>query len=276
MNIDCIEHVLELLNFKDLLNVAKSNKLLHFVACRVIAHRYATKRLTLILDGMPFCWPTSMESMRLDNGLLYALKFRTSLDILQYFGCVCPEITIHYKYMSSRERRTIEYYLSKYCSDESALLKRLTLDDCPKNALDSIKRPLKSVQKVTITGDSLLNFDSLTKCIPNMMSMKLTWLQLPNRMGIERNFPLLEKFHVEVNDRMRGFTPFNVQQAIRKNPQIKQLYVQVNNTYALNSMEKFLETYRIKMDMDIKLIQGATVVKEAEEEEEDDDIIIID
>lgn len=218
MNEDCIEHVLELLNFEDLLSVAESNELLSSVACRVISQRFHRHRLTLTLNGNEFRWKYHNQDYRIDNGEIYALKFRKAVKILRHFGCLCSQIAIHYKHMSSKEKRTIEFHLSKYCSNESASITDLILDDPEDDALHAIKNPLKSIQHVIITGNSKLNFKLMNKILPNMNSLKLTWMQVTDGECIERTFSSLKQLDVEIYDRINGFTTSNVQETIKMNP----------------------------------------------------------
>lgn len=228
MNKDCIEHVLKLLNFEDLLSVAESNKLLSLVACRVISHRFHQHRLTLIFNGSEFRWQHHNQDYRIDNGKIRVLKFRTGVKILRYFGHLCSQITIRYKHMSLKEKRTIEYYLSKCCSDETASITDFILEDCPEDALHLIKKPLKSIRNVIITGDSKLNFNSINKTIPNMKCLKLTWIQMTDRKCIERKFPSLKQLDVEIYDRINSFTANNIQKAIKMNPQITRVCVKAH------------------------------------------------
>lgn len=228
MNVDCIEQVLELLDFVDLLSVAESNELLASFACRIISHRFHQQPLTLIFHGIKFRWQNYNQDFRIENGEIRVLKFRTGINILKHFGRLCTRIIIGYKHMSLKEKRTIEYYLSKYCSAELSSLTDLTLEDCPDDALNLMKKPLKSVKNVIITGDSALDFKSLNKTLPNMESLELTWLQVTNRKCIERKFPSLKQFNIEVYDRIDGFTASNIQVAINQNPQIVRVCVKAH------------------------------------------------
>lgn len=228
MNKDCIEHVLKLLNFKDLLSVAESNEILSSVVSRVISHRFHRYRLTLTFCGSEFRWQHHHHDYRIDDGEIRALKFRTGVKILRHFGHLCSQITIGYKYMSLKEKRTIEYYLSKYCSDESVSITDLIMEDCPEDALLSIKKPLKSVRNVIITGDTKLNFNFINKKIPNIECLKLTWIQTIDRKCVERKFPSLKELNVEIYDRLDGFTASNVQNAIINNPQLTRVCIKVH------------------------------------------------
>lgn len=229
MNEDCIEHVLKLLNFEDLLSVAESNELLSSVTSRVISSRFRQYGLALIFNGSAFRFREyHNQDYRIDNGEICALKFRTGVKLLKHFGRVCTKISIGYKHMSLKEKRTIEYYLSKYCSDELASIEDLTLEDCPEDALHLIKKPLRSIRNVIITGDSQLKFNSINKSIPNMECLKLTWIQMADTKCIEREFPSLKQLNVEIYDRINGFTANNIQTAIKLNPQITRVYVKAH------------------------------------------------
>lgn len=229
MNSDCIEHVLKLLDFEDLLNVAESNKFLSSKACQVMSHRFHQCALALIFDSSKFGFQHHNLDYQFDEGEIRVWKFRTGVKILKHFGHLCTRVVIGYKYMSSKEKRIIEYYLSKCCSNELSSLTDLTLEDCPEDALEySIGKPLKSIRNVIITGDSALTFDSINKAIPNMEFLELTWIQVTDTKSIERKFPSLKQLNVEIYDRTDGFTAINIQKMIKMNPQLTRMSVRAH------------------------------------------------
>lgn len=261
MNADCIEHVLELLDFEDLLRVAESNKVLNSVAGRVLQHRFPSHRLTLVLDGFPFGSRHSNKDYRIDDGTIYALNFEASLKLLKHFGRFFSQIALHYKHMSSKERRTIEYNLSKYCSDQSASLTELILEDGPASALNSIKKPLKSVQSVTITGESDLDFKMLNKTLPNMNHLKLKWIQVPDGGCIKRTFPSLKYLEMEVYDRINTFSTRNVLHVMDMNPQLDRIAVEIHQHPKLNFnlLLDYYTNYQNAPVEGVVVIPGATI-----------------
>lgn len=244
MNEDCIEHILKLLNFDDLLSVAESNELLSSVACRVISLRFHRHRLALILNGSEFRWKYHGQNYRIDDGEIYALKFRTGVKILRYFGCLCSQIAIHYKYMSSKEKRIIEFCLGKYCSDESVSMTDISLEDPEEDALH-VRRPLKSIQNVTITGDSKLNFKLMNEIFPSMTYLRITWMQVTDKKCIERTFSSLKQLDVEIYDRINGFTSNNIQNAITMNPQLVRVCIKAHQhpDLDIDALQQFVENH---------------------------------
>lgn len=243
MNSDCIEHVLKLLNFLDLSNVAASNQILCSVACNVILRRYLHKKLTLILDGPQFMTDDS-RAFKVENSRIKALNLRAGLKSLYYFGRLYSKIQINYKRMTLRQRKMIELYSGEYCitnhESSSSSLIEIELENCTRDALRWIETPLKSVQKVVVTGNSELNFLELNKKIPKMNFLKLTWLQVTNANCIEHHFPHLKHLEVEVRDRKLYFTEENVQNAVIMNPQLSSIHVKMFKHPESNE-EKFVD-----------------------------------
>lgn len=223
MAFDCIEHVLKLLEFRDLLNVAESNRTMQFVTSRFISRRNLTLILCkeseffLNLNGEA-C--NALRRFHIDgDGVIRTFKFGIGLKILRHFGGSCSSIIIDFD-MPVSHATEIEYYLSEYCADSELNLNKIVFENCPKDALKCIHAPLESVQKVVVTGDSEMDFDRLNKVIPNMSSLQLTWLQTSNPKCIEQHFAALRHLEVEVRDRTRCFTEISVKNAIRMNPQL--------------------------------------------------------
>lgn len=239
LNTDCLEYIFKLLNFRDLLNVADSNKLLNSIAFDVISRRYQMKPLALILEGSQII--DSFPAFREEIGEIRILHFIYALRILRNFGRACTKITINYLYMSMRRKKEIEYYLGAYCSKSDASLTTIQLENSPNNALYSVRNQLQTVEMVIITGNSKMDFEQLNKKVPNMKCLKLTWLQISNPTCIERKFPALKQFQVEVRDRLKYFDEDNVQKAIQMNPQLTDILVTIHKHPELN--EKALAAF---------------------------------
>lgn len=226
MNLDCIEHVLRLLDFMDLLNVAQSNQTLNLAACTIVSRRYFKQSLKLVIDLMEMQINISPNEFKIRSGVIYPLNFETALKILRHFGRVCPKININYRYTTLQQRKQLEFYLGEYCANcDTSSFTEIELDNCPEDALIWIYTPLKSVQKVTITGDTNWNFRELKTKIPNMNSLNLYWLQIGNPTCIEQHFPALKHFQVDVRDRTDFFTEDNVKRTVLMNPQLESVNV---------------------------------------------------
>lgn len=226
MNFDCIEHVLKFLDFKDLLNAAQSNQTLNLAACTIISRRYSKQNLKLVIDLIEMNINLSSDEFKMRAGVIYPLNFETALKILRHFGRICPKININYSYTTLQQRKQLEFYLGEYCADcDTSSFTEIELDNCPEDALNWIYTPLKSVQKVTITGHTNWNFKQLQTKVPNMNNLHLYWLQVRNPTCIEQNFPALKHFEVDVRDRTDFFTEDNVKCAVIMNPQLESVNV---------------------------------------------------
>lgn len=225
MNLDCIEYILERLNFMDLLNVAQSNKILNLVSCTVFLRRYRRDNW-LCLEGSEFRRNLRLVVWQHGSRTKFIPRdTRTGLKILRHFGHLFSGIKINYRNMSSKERQLIEYLLSENSWFSET---KIALVHCPEDALTWIERPLENVRDVRITGQSNLNFYQLNEKFPNMQTLKLKWVEIPDGKCIERTFPTLNYLYVEVRDRTMHFTEDNVMEAVLLNPQLKQIRVKLH------------------------------------------------
>lgn len=234
LNVDCLEHILELLSFRDLLNVADSNKILNSVAFTVISRRYSKQNLVLILEGSQLHLNGVLPGIQAGCGLIRVTNFLLALKILRNFSRACVRMIINYRYMTMIQKKNIEYYLGEYSCNCDSSFQTITLENCPNTALNCIETPLQSVEKVFITGDCKMDFEQLNKKMPNMNSLILSWVQTSNPMCIERKFPALKHFQIEVRDRLKYFTENNVLKAIQMNPQLIDIYVKLYKHPELN------------------------------------------
>lgn len=226
MNVDCIGHILKLLNLQDLLSVSEANVILCSVACIVISKRYFRQNLTITLEGSQFIVHSKRLFKIINNAELYALNFRAGLKLLQYFGHVCTRVRINYLELTLKQRKLIEHYLGECCNNqEPSCVIEIMVENCTKDALRWIKTPLNSVQRVVVSGQTKLNFEELNKKIPNMNYLRLTWVQIYNSKCIEKHFSALKHLEIEVHDRKHCFTEENIQNAKSLNPQINSLVV---------------------------------------------------
>lgn len=231
MNLDCIEYILERLNFMDLLNVAQSNKKLNLVSCTVFLRRYRRDNW-LCLEGSEFRRNLRLVVWQHGSRTKFIPRdTNTGLKILRHFGHLFSGIKINYRNMSSKERQWIEYLLSEnsgFCDMKIALV------HCPEDALTWIQKPLENIRDVRITGQSNLNFDQLNEKFPNMQTLKLKWVEIVDGKCIERAFLSLNYLYVEVRDRTMHFTENNVLNAVLLNPQLKQIRVKLHPHPQLN------------------------------------------
>lgn len=232
MNHDCIEYILELLSFVDLLNVAQSNEILGSVSCTIFSRRYLRRKNWLFLEGTEFRRNLECAVWKHDVGAVFKPRdVRTGLKVLRHFGHFFPSIRINYCNMSLKERQLIEQLLSENCENSKM---NLVLVHCPEDALKWIKKPLKNVHDIKITGQTNLNFDQLNNKFPNMKILKLDWVQVPDGQCIELKFPALNNLYVEIRDRTMHFTEDNVLITVLLNPQLKHIMVKLHPHPQLN------------------------------------------
>lgn len=247
LNADCIEYILEILSFVDLLNVAQSNKKLNSSACTVVLRRYRKTEMELYLAESQFCCNHPL-GFRITKYLLRTdfspLNFRMALRTLRYFGRIFTKIVVNYFNLSLTQRQLIEHSLGENCGkNKNSALVKIVLENCPEDALQWIETPMENVKDVTICLESNLDFEQLNNKLPNMEILKLAWLEISNGSCIERTFSTLKHLEVEVRDREKHFTENNVRKAVLLNPQLTHVTVKLHPHPKLNpaALIDFLE-----------------------------------
>lgn len=247
LNADCIENILELLSFADLLNVAQSNKILNSSACTVVSRRYLKTETELYLAESQFCCnhPLGFRITRyLSRTDFSPLNFRMALRILRYFGRIFSKIVVNYYNLSLTQRQLIEHSLGENCGkNKNSALVRIVLENCPEDALRWIETPMENVKDVTICLESNLDFEQLNNKLPHMEILKLAWLEISDGSCIEQTFSALKHLEVEVRDREKHFTENNVRNAVLLNPQLTHVTVKLHPHPQLNpaALIDFLE-----------------------------------
>lgn len=243
INDDCIETILKLLDFDVLLNVAESDAKLRDVASSVILRRYGRQKFRLVIKCSANNKPKVYKGYTLNDGEVIGFDLRSVLRILRCFGSVCSQISIDYQKMSLIQKKKIESHLGKYCAHRKAALTDIVLKSCGKSALRFIEKPLRSITHVTVSDTSNLDFERLNRKFPNMSSLKFDWAQIKDGKCIERKFPALKQLEIDIGDRSDYFTQENVQNTLKKNPQINHLIVGIYPHPELNVIQfrHFLE-----------------------------------
>lgn len=241
VNYDCLERIFSFMSLKDLLNVCLTNKQMCCVGISLIIRKYRV--LNLRIDASEFQL-NGYNPFQVKDDTINVTKYKSALILLRILGMFFTKVSINYCFLPLKQRKKIEYHLGKYCSRPFVRLNTIKLENCPKGALQSIQTPLRTVMNVIITGDSHFDFNELNTKTPNMISLKLTWLQVADARCIEHSFPSLKCIEVDVRDRIQCFTEYNIQNVIKLNPQLYIAIIQLHRHRDLNgdALIQFLET----------------------------------
>lgn len=217
---DCIRSILTYLNFSDLMNVANANVYLKEVACNVFYEKYRMETFSINADrisihgeseSMPFI--STVESPLNAVGTFFK-HFGPMLTKLAFFGS-----------KDEFYAQWVENCIVKYCS---GTLVEILLYNHVIELLSELRQPFPCVESVTIIQSRLsYNISKLEKWFPKMRKLKLIDSTTPNPACIEKHFPHLESLVIWLHGSRRGgFTKSNLNEIIRLNPNIQDLWFQ--------------------------------------------------
>lgn len=130
LNIDCIESILDYLEFEDFLNAAFSNKRINHAAKFVFARKYN--------KNMRYCFSIKPRSWRLpihqNHEITYIFRLKLALLMLRCFGCVIKRIEI--MFTNTVYDEYITSYMNQFCVFSMI---ELHMMDIPENELHLFK-----------------------------------------------------------------------------------------------------------------------------------------
>lgn len=237
--IDCIERILDHLEFADLLNVACSNAHLRDGANRAFVRRYGRKKLRLVDIRVSPDRLFTFEADAIEVGDL-----RTALQFIRGFGCSITEVEFIHKERYYRHYQRIVDHISEFCAD---ILTEIEIKDL--NKFKRFNEPFSNVKKVTIKGP--FDADCFVRLFPNVRQLKIYSYgsSLPHQDGFTaRHLPLLK--HLDITfGLLHENKPLGeyIIESLRLNPQLTFLRLKLFGTFlaidanALQSVNESLQ-----------------------------------
>lgn len=234
LNIDCLEAILDYLEFKDLVNAADSNKRINHAAKFIFARKYR-KYVMEISGGPSFLWaeldkPAVFQFVR-KRLAIYNLKL--ALTTLRCFGCVMKKITI--PCYNESYVQYIAAYTNQFCAGS---ITEISMWNIPEDVLDNFKKPFIRIEKLRLAyfrgQHHLAGDDWINRLFPKIKHLHLyshpagCSTVIANRY-IEYHFPTLEYLKIdhgyfhEICPRTCGE---KILAALKLNPHLKKLTVQ--------------------------------------------------
>lgn len=94
LNVDCIEHILQYLEFEDLLSAADSNLYLNNVASSIYKRRYSRRKVIVRNDLDCWCMFRSKRKFKVRKNSVTIRNTTLSLRLLHCFGSLISEIRV--------------------------------------------------------------------------------------------------------------------------------------------------------------------------------------
>lgn len=232
LNLDCLETVLEYLEFEDLFNAANSNKRMQRAASPVYDRKYY-KRFELGVNGW-FGGP-KYEILR---GCIYVFDFKYGLQLLRCFGHLLSSIDYNdqaTKYYNNEQDRCYIEYIYKFCAET---LKTFVIEGHCINIGNKFTKPFNWIERVVIKQkrfgshfrtDLLPSEDFLGRMFPRMphLYLDVECLWFWHSESIVNHFPYLKNLVIQINGKCNQCECTNkIVSILRSNPQLKciQLY----------------------------------------------------
>ncbi|XP_055296439.1 uncharacterized protein LOC129565504 [Sitodiplosis mosellana] len=221
MNVDCLEKVLECLNFIDLLNAADSNKQLNHAATLIFNRKYGKKKF---IFGETRLSPKPL----LQSGKYFIdiNDLRTGLKCLRCFGAQISEMVL-YRFQEDVSEFDLHIiaYINEYCAEA---ITRIGVRNCSEDGLKYFTTPFTKVEDVYLQSCSAEK-EWIKRVFPKVRELKLCPSMCSTLLYngcTASHFPRLE--HLEISSsttRENIACRKNVMATLRLNPQLKTLRV---------------------------------------------------
>lgn len=249
LSIDCIEGILEHLEFEDLLNVADSNERLRHASKFVFTWKYGGYQFNF--ENARINRTSGIRLLSKDHEI-WIIKLNTSLQVLRIFGAIMSRI----KYSGKFSIPLIIDYINDYCKNtlkdieiSRDRLRRLDLDDL--DEFNGLKNPFLEVESVSVDIRSglLVLKSSLAQLFPKIQKLYIVvWkgdYSLHNG-SIDNHFPFLKHFGLNFKRSTRHHEKEYVELVksfLILNPQLKSLRIRCDGQDDLNIIQYLAENH---------------------------------
>lgn len=180
LNIDCLEAILNHLEFQDLINAADSNRRINHAAKFVFSRKYSRNMIVF----------EKVKNMRIrlfefNNEEIHIYDLKFALILLRCFGCVMNEIkltfidTVHYQYVTC--------YISEFCADS------ITKIHISSHRSIRFEKPFTKIENVSLIFPGYPDLSELLGGI----SLEFSIVEMTNRDWLIRFFPKMKHLEVE-------------------------------------------------------------------------------
>lgn len=231
VNVDCILLVLKKLDLPSLLNIARVNKGLSYLAGEVFHRRYLKYQIEI--DRNSFS-NNSNEIFFDYSGRIRLQSYETMLNMLKHFGNSISTLKIDFVSMNSKQSKFISKLINENCSDR---LRHLTLDCCKAHTLRHMSKPYKNVESISFLEqlhDSRNETLSLNKLFPRMRKLSFNFISTLDGNYINCDLPQLIDLSVDVSDYGNTQNEDDIGQLIKRNPNIRSLTLGYTTAELLN------------------------------------------
>lgn len=229
---DCQQQILEELDLFSLISVSELNEQLTNIAAGILQKKFAKKSLNLPSRSHSGTIKSADIS---ENSFSITIKnVQLLLKVLDKFGYLVKTLKI--EHLSPHEISSIYEYINLYCSET---LEQIDFTMRDHDFFNAFTMPFKNVQRVSIIGkpDQWTNPKlSFSEMFPALQELNLVIHPISDASWFDHVFPHLERIRFDVMSSSRNSYDEVLENIIRKNRQIRSLYL----TNASLKLLKFL------------------------------------
>lgn len=223
LNDDCLQIIFGFLDLRDVFSVAVSSEWLRFAAGSVFTRKFVKK--SLLIDIHRRCQNKAIDTFNTAPTAFWikVQDMKTCLQFIRCFGTSITQVVIS-RQLNNKYSEYLDQYLSEYCSNT---LVDISIYDNAHFSAMSFQKPFTKLQDVFINNSDLSNqLPSFVKWFPNLRYLQLCEVRVDRRF-VGASFPHLEHLFIEINnhDPRDGFSPKNVADLLRLNPQLRSLSI---------------------------------------------------
>lgn len=254
LSIDCLETILEYLEFGDLLNAATSNKQLNRAA-NFSFHQKNRKKKSLNFKNVELSRDRSFEIT--SQYTISISDLRTSLQFLRCFGHFVYSIDLA-RFDSSTQSQLkpdehILNYINEYCSNSLTHIKVYDLSTHQENWGHHIRKPFPNVSFVQLMGARATDKD-INRLFPNMIRLSCSFSSNRSSFITVGHFPNLKSlFSCDYGFGSSALCGDKVTEILSLNPQLEEIYISGRKNF---DSKKFHNAIKSLKNLSKLLLQG--------------------
>lgn len=155
VNIDCLQHIFNYLNLRDLLTIADANKSLRLAADEIFSRNYRKK--TIFLRIM---FARSIDLLEISDQKIEINDLKRSLQLIRCFGHLISKLEYDYSIDTFPKRRSeVDAYINEYCAQSLIQIEFFTITE---QVFEHLKTSFENVKSVGFNYCTLGKYFSIT------------------------------------------------------------------------------------------------------------------
>lgn len=253
LNDDCLENIFKYLSLLDLLNIATSDDRFSGASCWALKRKLRGRMVKIDSTNISI---TGEQTDYIFDDVYYANhSVLMVMRFFKYFGKLITKLNVDYKLKCGEFYRgfqqEVESGILNYCTKT---LRKLSIKNMQRtfDVLNDIRKPFEMLYSLTIHGGYLKNVGQFNKWFPELRSLALLFNYHGKGNCIGVHFPKLEKLNLRELDfnqyYLNCFNLSDIEQAIRMNPQLRDLSVRATDAELEYGFCKFVDKHLPRLE----------------------------